>query len=684
MPTLYDKITTLRGLGPVAARALLQAGVKTVRDLLSYLPYRYEDFSQRKRVNALLAGDTVTVFVEVVSVRARPSFKSRVMVTEATVRDETGTLTVKWFNQPFLAKTFKPGMRLALAGTVDARKGLVLVNPRYERVGEEAPLHTGRIIPLYPRSSSLGEKRLRSALAQVIPLADRLEDPLPAQILDAEGLLPLGTAMRHIHFPERMKDVDAAVSRLKFDELFLHQLFFARVRAARQEGSAYQIPVDEVALRAFVSRLPFTLTAEQKRAAWEVIQDLSHEHPMNRLLEGDVGSGKTVVAAMAICSVLEAGKEAVYLAPTEILAEQQYKNLRRFLPDADVILLTRSRCLLRDEKVSRPRVAEIFHTRGPFVVVSTHAILEDAWDTPLLALVVVDEQHRFGVRDRHRLLARYDIAPHLLSMTATPIPRSLALTVHGDLDISLIKELPKGRRPVMTRLVTDRDEGVMMRKVREEIDVGHVVYVVCPLIDPSDKLGVASVAETASRLAAGSLRGVKIGQLHGRMKTEEKEEVMEAFRSGHTPVLVATSVVEVGMDVPSATIMVVEAAERFGLAQLHQLRGRVGRSDALSYCFLRTSGAQSAASKERLGAMVRCQNGFELAEMDLKFRGPGNLFGDAQSGLPDFQLATLADVSIMKSARDWATRLLAEDPELLVYPTLREHLNDALADIHLE
>lgn len=708
MPTLYDKVSVLQGLGAVGAKALANVGVKTVRDLLMYFPFRYEDYSKVKKIGELLSGETVTLFVEVVSIEARRSHRSSVMVTEAIVKDETGELTVKWFNQPFLVKSLKPGTRVSLAGTTDLRADLVLVNPRYEREGCNhviTRLHTGRIVPIYPRSGSrlrqgsdgqaVGEKRLRAAIKEALSAASKLTDPLPLSIREVEAFPGLAQAIRSIHFPDSMADLDRAVARLKFDELFLHQLLFAEMRKDRRERSAYQIPIQEAELKAFVASLPFILTSAQKVAAWEVIQDLAKEHPMNRLIEGDVGSGKTVVAAMAMNAVLRSGHQAAYLAPTEILAKQQYHVLSELLVDGSVALLTGSECVIGGEITDRLKLQHRLKMDA-LVIVATHAILEEDWSFRDLALVVVDEQHRWGVRQRHELLARHsdgEIAPHLLSMSATPIPRSLALSIHGDLDLSVIAEMPKGRKPIETKIIFDKAETEMYAQVRSEIDSGGRVYIVCPLIDPSDKLGAASVSETVERLRRGHLGAYKIAELHGRMKAEEKEEVLRRFKAGETPVLVSTTVVEVGVDVPEATVMIVEGAERFGLAQLHQLRGRVGRSDKHAYCFLRpggflqgTSFANDVPGKslERLQAMVRCQNGFELAELDLQFRGPGNVFGNAQSGFPDFKLATLADVPLMKKARDSASRILEEDPTLEGHPHLRDHILAKSDELHLE
>ena len=685
MPTLYDKVSTLSGMGAVGVKALAKVGVKTVRELLNYFPYRYEDYSKVKKISELIPGETVSLEVELVSIEARRSRKSKIMVTEAIVKDDTDELTVKWFNQPFLVKSFKTGTKLSLAGIVDKRDDLVLVNPRYEKISESnsETTHTGRIVPIYPRSGSVGEKRLRSAMKESLVATDRLVDVLPESVREDESFPSLSDAIKTIHFPDTMQELERAVERLKFDELFLHQLLFAEVRKDRKQQIAYQIPVNESELKSFSSSLSFELTPAQKVSAWDIVQDLSKEHPMNRMLEGDVGSGKTVVAAMAINSVLRAGKQVVYLAPTEILANQQAQALGELLQKTQVALLTRSSTQVGGEDSSRLELQHKLKTES-VVVVATHAILEDEWKFNKLALVVVDEQHRFGVRQRHELLSHYEIAPHLLSMSATPIPRSLSLTVYGDLDLSIIDQMPKGRMSIGTKIVSDSEEGGMYEFVKGELKAGNRVYIVCPLIDPSDKLGAASVSDTAQRLKATHLRDCNVAELHGRMKGEDKDKIMQNFKDGSTPILISTTVVEVGVDVPEATIMIIEGAERFGLAQLHQLRGRVGRSDKQSYCFLRPSDSLQGKSRERLEALVNNQNGFELAELDLEFRGPGNMFGNEQSGFPDFKLATLSDVLIMKKARDYSSQLLEEDPDLEDHPLLRDHILAKAEDLHLE
>ncbi len=445
------------------------------------------------------------------------------------------------------------------------------------------------------------------------------------------------------------------------------------------------MPTDAALLRRFVDRLTFAMTNAQRRAAWEIVQDLAKPEPMNRLLQGDVGSGKTVVAALAMLEVMASGLQSAYLAPTEILAEQQYRALCQLFVEQKkpLALLTRTKSFLNGRAVEKFELVERLRSGEAGLVVGTHALLQEGIEFANLALVVIDEQHRFGVAQRHALLSREGRAPHLLSMTATPIPRSLALTLYGDLDISLLNEKPKGRQPIATRLLPPGREAELHRLLQEEIRCGRQAFIVCPLIDPSDALGAQSVTKTGERLRRGALKGCRVGLLHGQMKSVEKDEVMGAFARGDLDALVSTTVVEVGVNVPNATVMAILGAERFGLSLLHQLRGRVGRSEHASHCVL-CPVALTDESRERLQAVVECQDGFALAEKDLSLRGAGNVFGSAQSGFPDFHFATMDDVPLMKKTRDLARQLLEGDPELKVHPLVRDRMQLAWDGQHLE
>ena len=680
---LSSLVSELPGIGGKGYQDLKAMGIKTVRDLLWYVPFRYDDFSHEQPIGELKGGELVTIEGVIQSIRIRPTKNRRIKLVEAIVADESGEIKVVWFNQKYLLSSLPEGKRVSLAGRVDDKYGLVMTNPVHENAGQR--INTGRIVPVYGLSGSLSMKRLRGAIKSALPAAQELPDWLPSEIVAKENFPSLAEALSSIHFPESQEKLDAAVQRLKFDELFLHQMMFAEVRNDRSTIPGHSIAVDEVFLKEFVSKLPFELTNAQRSAAWEIMQDLAGTSPMNRLLEGDVGSGKTVVAAMATARVLHAGGQVVYLAPTEILATQQYQAFCQFLGSESVALLTRSHARLHGESCKKSEVLEAVERGDVGCVVGTHALLQGSLNANLLQLVVVDEQHRFGVEQRHRLLStgKGGVAPHLLSMTATPIPRSLSLVLYGDLDVSILNELPKGRKPIGTAIVPEPQVDDMWKHVKEEITQGHQVFVVCPLIDPSDKLGTKSVTDTAKMLSKGPLASVRVEKLHGKLKRDEKAEVMERFRSGEIDVLVSTTVVEVGVDIPNATTMVIMGANRFGLAQLHQLRGRVGRSGLTSYCYLLPDN-MFGTSKKRLEALVASHDGFALAEQDLALRGPGNVFGNAQSGFPDFQLATPADVELMKKARDHATHLLSSDPRLEAYPLIRDRVQISFDAVHLE
>ena len=676
---LSTAVTELAGIGGTAGKDLRNLGVASVRDLLLYLPFRYDDYSLTKPLSSLRHDDTVTVTGKVRVIESRPSKSGRVTLTEAVVENETGEVKVTWFNQPYITKTLRAGSVAAFAGRVDARFGAAtLVSPVWEPAGRRE--NTGRIVPVYGLSGTLTQRRVRDGIRSALSAAAELLDFLPLDILDAESFPPRETAIRDIHFPESRASLDVAVARLKFEELFLHQLMFAEVRREREVRPARPIAMDADHLKSFVASLPFAITGAQRKAAWEVVQDCERERPMNRLLEGDVGSGKTAVAAIAVANVMRAGLASAYLAPTEILASQQQAALFRFLGPG-VGLLTASMARVDGEEVSRKALLDAASAGRVRCLVGTHALLRGI-DIPDLSLVVVDEQHRFGVQQRKALLERSP-APHLLSMTATPIPRSLALTIYGDLDLSILDQMPLGRKPVITRLVFDKDKKPMWDHLLREIQAGRQAFVVCPLIDESDTMGAKSVAEVTKIVERVLPRTVRVGVLHGKLPSDEKAAAIAAFRDGTVDVLVSTTVVEVGVDVPNATVMLVSGAERFGLSQLHQLRGRVGRSDVQSFCYLMPDG-WSPDAKERLTAMTRTNNGFELAEIDLKLRGAGNVFGTAQSGFPDFKLATPSDVDLMKKTRDWASRILERDPELSEHPLLREQVNVSLDEVHLE
>lgn len=679
---MSSSLSDLPGVGPATLQDLHRLGLTAPDDLLRHYPSRHEDLSQKQSVADVQPGEVVTIEGVVARIGSRVTPHRRMVLVEASVSDETGTIPVLWFNQRYLLKVLTIGTNVRLAGQVErGPRGLGLKNPTFEIVRREgqASVHTGRLVPIYPLTGSLTQKRLRALIAGLLkrPLP---MDWLPVALREREGLIDLGIALRDIHFPEDADALEVARVRLQFDELFLYELVHLKSRGELKKLRASAIPTQIDTLKAFVDRLPFTLTSAQRKAAWEIVKDMEAEEPMNRLLEGDVGSGKTVVAALAAVSAAASGFQTALLAPTEILAEQHFKNFQRlFAQDADrVALVTRTKGKERIDELAKGKID---------VVVGTHAILEEGVQFHRLGLVIVDEQHRFGVKQRQALQGKHGEGrgvPHLLSMTATPIPRTLALTLYGDLDISVLNEMPKGRKPVKTTIVRRGKEEAVFERIRGELAAGRQAFVVCPLIDPSDAFGAKSVTELAEELAKGPLKGYRCAVLHGRMKSQEKEEIMAGFVSGEIPVLVSTTVVEVGVDVPNATVMLIEGAECFGLAQMHQLRGRVGRSDKPSYCYLRPSGFVPEKTYERLRALVDCANGFELAERDLAQRGPGDVYGVDQSGFPEFKLANLFDAPMISRARNAAKRFLEEDPDIARHPAVLHQLEVFGERIHFE
>jgi ATP-dependent DNA helicase RecG len=583
-----------------------------------------------------------------------------------SLRDGTGYLTAAFFNQPYLEKIFKRGQTLILHGRVARFRGgpLQMQHPEYEPVedGEDETIHTGRLVPIYRLTKGLTQRPLRSLLWRVVEqYAGKVPESLPEALRRRRRLVPLPAALKGIHFPETDDELAAARRRLVFEDFFLLQLGLAIRR--QREGRTRGIVMDPAGeLVAHLRRsLPFALTAAQERVWEEIRRDLAAPYAMNRLLQGDVGSGKTIVAAMAILAAVEAGYQTALMAPTEILAEQHYMTLVQLLPSLGVPV-----ALLTGAIKGREREALLEGAAAGTIpcLVGTHALIQEGVEFRRLGLAVVDEQHRFGVVQRAMLRKKGD-NPHVLVMTATPIPRTLALTLYGDLDVSVIDEMPPGRQPIKTVV---RDEGKrpqIYAFLRKQIEEGHQVYVVCPLVEESEAIDLKAATEMAERLQREVFPDLSVGLLHGRMSLPEKESVMGAFKAGKTHVLVSTTVIEVGIDVPNASVMLVEHAERFGLSQLHQLRGRVGRGPWKSYCILLASGTPGAEARRRLAALGESQDGFRIAEVDLKLRGPGEFFGTRQSGLPEFRVADLLrDGRVLEEARQEAFPLVGADPDL--------------------
>ena len=670
-PSLDDPVTTLAGVSDVYEERLERIGVRTLRDLLLFFPRRYEDFSSITPIAFLRPGVKTTVRGRIYDIGARQT-KYKRGLTEALLGDDSGTtLRVVWFNQPWIAKSLQKGDEIFVAGEADLNGGLVMKNPDHEKVSLR-PQHAARLVPIYRETEGLTSKWLRSKIQSLLRYADEIEEFLPGELLQRRGFLSRAEAVRQAHFPGSAQALERARERLAFEEMFVLQLAAQLAKRARKALTAQPVPFDEPTARGFVKALPFQLTNAQRVAAWQILQDIARPQPMNRLLEGDVGSGKTVVAAMTMHHVARAGFQSVLLAPTEVLARQHADVIQSLLGpfQIDVGLLVGS----TPATARKPMLASLADGDLP-VLIGTHALIEEGVQFKDLALTVVDEQHRFGVGQRLAVRQKSERTPHFLSMTATPIPRTLGLTLFGDLDISILGEMPPGRQPVKTRMVPSEKRADAYNFIRKQVNAGRQVFVICPLIQESDKLGVRSATQELEKLQRDVFPELapRIALLHGRLKSAEKEAVMAGFQRGDVAILVSTSVVEVGIDIPNATVMMIEGADRFGLAQLHQFRGRVGRGTEESWCFLFTD-AEDPQSLKRLQAVVTNQSGFDLAEIDLELRGWGDLAGYRQHG-KDFKMASLLDAVLISDAQSEAVRLLDRDPALDGEPALRRQLS---------
>jgi len=800
MLTLNSPIKEINRIGAATAGKLRKLGIATIEDMIFYFPFRYDDFTRLTPIADLKIGQSANIIGQIELIKNKRSHRRRMYITEALVSDETESVKVIWFNQPYIARNLRIGDWVSLAGKVDGditgacfkspvyekipplsplvrgaerkapfplytkeaekkilqlsfRRGTEKINPpnplyakgekmkipltsrlafapvkrafikedkkeeppyppcqggRYGEVGAYRVIHTQGLVPNYHLTANLTHKQLRFLISQVIGLANKIIDWLPEGIIRRLKLLKLNIALKNIHFSKKWEDVNEARRRLAFNELFLIQLQSQIIRRDAKSCVSTPIKFFEAETKEFVNNLPFKLTDAQRRVAWDILKDIGQTKPMARLLEGDVGSGKTIVALIAMLNCALNNKKAVIMVPTEILANQHFNLICKLLEgfNINIGLVTRSDKKLnyeseimnnsdgenKNKKIHNSKF--IIHNSN--IIIGTHALIHDKIKFKDLVLAVIDEQHRFGVEQRKMLMEKSGhkkAIPHLLSMTATPIPRSLALALYGDLDISIINQMPLGRKKIITKVVAENNRNQAYAFIREQIKSGRQVFVICPLVDFSDpfrlsyseasKLGVKSVKEEYKKLDEIIFPDLPIGMLHGRMKAREKEGIMKKFLDNKIKILVATSVVEVGVDVPNASIMMIEGADRFGLAQLHQFRGRVGRSVHQSYCFLFTDN-QSEKTLMRLKALIDNFDGFSLAKEDLKFRGPGEVYGTAQKGFPELKIATLFDYELMKMAKEEAERLLEKDGSLSVWPALKEELSKKEKIIHLE
>lgn len=667
---LHTSLSKVNGIGPVFAKRLAKLELFTVNDLLSYYPFRYEDFSKISKISEAKTDEKVTIRGEVWQIKNAYT-KFRKTLTQAIINDGSTSINLTWFNQPYLTQSIKSGDTLQVAGKISLSKGKPsLIAPDWEKVwGTNPGIHTGRLVPIYSETFGVSSKWIRSLVYKVLPLVlEDLADFMPDFI--RQDLIPLTDATQNIHFPQNLHSLTKARDRLAFDELFLLQLTALQTRYLWNKKTLIKSwSLKKTELSKFIKQLSFELTNAQNKVIAEILADLQRPHPMNRLVQGEVGSGKTVVAAVIIYLAHLNNFQTLFMAPTEILAWQHYNTLQKLLApfNIEVGIYTGSKKFTKDQKIN------------PQVIVGTHALLSDKLKLDKVGLVVIDEQHRFGVQQR-ALLRQKGTAPHFLTMTATPIPRSIALTFYGDLDLSIIDEMPKNRQLIKTYVVPEKKRPDAYKFIEKQIQAGDQVYIITPLIEESETLASTKAAKVEYERLQKIFSKLKLGLLHGKMKPKEKETVLEQFRVGEIQLLVSTSVVEVGVDVPNATIMVIEGAERFGLAQLHQLRGRVGRGVKQSYCLLFTSNGD-AKENRRLKYLETTFNGLKLAELDLDIRGAGTVYGTAQHGKIDLQLAKLTDLTLVEKTKNAAQTVLNNDPALDKYPPLKAKLSSLVSNV---
>ncbi len=711
--TLDTPIQEALGSKSVFLKRLEKLGIKTIRNLLWHFPVRYEDFSQIYHINELEPGQEATVCGEIEESNTKRTWQRGMAVTEAIITDSTGSIRAVWFNQPYIANALKVGSMANLAGKVSIshENELYFNNPSYEILhdGTETK-HTGRLVPIYPETKGLTSRGLRFIIENIFKNRPPIIEWIPETILAHYRLPKIQQAIHNIHFPNEINDSVVAKKRFAFEELFLLQIWNVtqKFHLAQQKAPAFVANIEEI--KTILTKLPFALTQSQKRSLWEIIQDMERPRPMHRLLQGDVGSGKTVIAALSAIIAAKNGYQTAFMAPTEILVRQHFETMKNLCakisaqaqPVIGLITGTNSIIFFENDveaKISKKEFSEKAARGEIAIIFGTHALIQKSMKFKNLGLVIVDEQHRFGVSQRQFLTRKTKTEqPHFLSMSATPIPRTLMLTVFGDLDISLITELPSGRKPIETRIVKPNERNDAYQFVRNQIKEGRQAFVICPRIDPPDEsetntipnryrtmalLEVKSVKEEYEKLSKKIFPDLRVDLLHGQMKSKEKEEIMKKFKDDAIDILVATSVIEVGLDVPNASIMLIEGTDRFGLAQLYQFRGRVGRGAHQSYCFM-FSDSESSAARARQKAIVNAKNGFELAEMDLKLRGPGEFLGVAQSGFPDAAMEALRNPELVKQSREAAIELLKNDPHLLHAPLLKQKLAEFEKSVHRE
>jgi ATP-dependent DNA helicase RecG len=725
MVNLETPLKNLPHVTPKYAKTLEKLGLFSVCDLLLYFPFRYDDFRNTSPVSDDLIGKTITVEGKITKTKLNRIFKKRMTVVEATLEparnathsvaggDANGTeLKAVWFNQPFILESLAQGATVRLSGKL-ARDGkrFVMNSPAWERAAREET-NTGRLVPVYSETVGLTSRWLRWQVKPLLPLAQNLPDILPGELREKYNLYDIYTAIVQLHFPDSMEKLVRAQKRFAFQEMFLVQLKSLQVKKEWENNNSVKIEFDETLIKNFVDSLPFKLTDAQRKASFEILKDLSKPKPMNRLLEGDVGSGKTVVAGIASLQAVSAGHQVAIMAPTEVLARQHFLSFSELFKDYEIniALLTSSYKDIKNfkfqisnfksnpnDKITKKELLAEIKNGKINLAIGTHALIQKDVKFKNLALVIIDEQHRFGVAQRAALQSetmavddsKNKTIPHLLTMTATPIPRSLAIAFFGSLDLSILDEMPKNRKAIITKVIPPAERRTIYEFIRSEIKKGRQIFVILPLIEESLSETMADVkAATAEfeRLSKDIFPEFSLGLLHGRLKAKEKEAVMRDFKEKKTQILVSTSVVEVGIDIPNATVMIIENAERFGLSQLHQFRGRVGRGEHQSYCFLFSGVGTDVGTPvpTRLKILEKTNDGFEISQEDLRLRGPGQFFGTIQSGLPDIAMENLSNIKLIKFAREEARNILQTDPQLREHPLLAGALKKFSEKIHLE
>lgn len=707
MLVFSDPITKIVGIKTYYSKRLNSLGIQTVEDLLYHFPHRYEDFTQFKTINTIQVGEAITTRGKVRSIKTSRTWKRRMVITEAFIKDDTGTIKAVWFNNPLPVKFLSNGKCVQLSGKIAKdKKGVMhFQHPNFEIISKKqldqptdndcalGTTSTGKFVPVYPETQGLTSYWFRRVIKKIL-LQTKIVEFIPTDIIDTQKHLGLQLALNSIHFPNNHKEAQASRKRFAFEKMFLLQLKALQAKKDWENNSAIPIFFDKKFIKSFVSSLPFELTGAQKKAAWQIIRDLEKSRPMNRLLEGDVGSGKTVVAAIAALSAIHANQQVVLLAPTEVLATQHFNGISSLLKNhaCRCGLLTAASCKANGLPCTKTQLKKKIKDGSIHFVIGTHAILQKDVSFSNLSLVIIDEQHRFGVSQRAYLqqqTLRLDdgaatTVPHLLTMTATPIPRTLSLALFGNLDLSIIDEHPKGRKKIITKIIPPKRRVGVYQFVKKEISKGRQTFIIYPLVEESSKMTALKAAtEEHQRLQKDIFTDQSLELMHGRMKPKEKEEIMQRFKNKEFDILVSTSVVEVGVDVSNATIMIIEGAERFGLAQLHQFRGRVGRDKHQSYCFLFTSDIAPNTTR-RLRVLSSTNDGLEISQEDMRLRGPGQFLGTLQSGIPDIAMESLTDVKAIQTARIEAQRILAVDENLKRLPLLRKQVQRLESQIHWE